>query len=600
MKKKFFCIPVFFLVMQAGQPSAQFLKSKIMFTVSMEHPASQLFHVQMTCVGLQSKTLNLKMPVWTPGYYQRLDYARHVENFRVKDNKGRDMKWSKPEDNTWQFQNNPEKSFTVSYDVKATRAFVATPYLDENRGYILPAGVFLYVDGMLRHPVEVIVKPYAGWSRVATGLDSVAGKQFTYTAPDFDILYDCPFLAGNLEELPSFTVRGIPHRFIGYQLGNFDKVQFMNDLKKIVETAADLIGDIPYKHYTFIAIGPGAGGIEHLNNTTVSFNGSGLHTPEGRLRLLHFLAHEYFHHYNVKRIRPIELGPFDYDHGSRTRLLWVSEGWTVYYEYLIVKRAGLSTTEELLNAIRKNILAFEGKPGRLFQTLEQASYQTWSDGPFGRTSDEVNKTISYYDKGPVVGMLFDFTIRHLTQNKKSLDDVMRFLYYEYYKKKKRGFTEAEFRKACEDMANAPLQDVFRYVSTTDEIDYPRYLSYAGLEIDTVATELPGVYAGFTTQERNDSLFVTAVDWESPAWQAGLRSRQYVQDINGMKATAAILKETIENAIRGDSIRLTIHNGNEFKSVIIITGVKKEKSFQISLTGNPNPLQKQILESWLKG
>src|SRR5690606_32667061 len=139
--------------------------------------------------------------------------------------------------------------------------------------------------------------------------------------------FDSPILASELEELPAFRVNGVPHRFIGYQLGEFDKVKFMADLKKIVESAVALIGDIPFKEYTFIGIGPGQGGIEHLNSTTISFNGSGLNTPGGRLRLYNFIAHEYYHHYNAKRIRPIELGPFDYKNTSKTRMLWVAEGF---------------------------------------------------------------------------------------------------------------------------------------------------------------------------------------------------------------------------------------------------------------------------------
>jgi predicted metalloprotease with PDZ domain len=579
---------------------SQNTKNSIAFTVSMENPSRHYFHVEMQCRDIKKESLLLKMPVWTPGYYQRLDFANNVENFHAADAKGKEIKSSKTSGNSWQLETMNAENILVSYDVKTTRPFVGTAYLDENRAYILPGAVFMFIDGMIQHEAEVIIKPQGSWDRVATGLDSVAGKKFTYTAPDFDILYDSPLLVGNLEELPSFTVKGIPHRFMGYQLGNFDKAAFMNDLKKVIEAATDMMGDIPYKHYTFISIGPGAGGIEHLNSASVSFNGSSLSTPEGKLRVLHFLAHEYFHHYNVKRIRPIELGPFDYDNGSRTKLLWVSEGLSVYYEYMIVHRAGLSTTEELFNAFRNNMLAFEGKPGRLFQTLEQSSYETWSDGPFGRTGDEVNKTISYYDKGPVVGLLFDFKIRQLTQNKKSLDDVMRFVYKEYYQKKKRGFTDAEFRAACEKIAGASLADVFEYVTTTKEIDYPTYFSYAGLSIDTTSKEMPGAYSGISTRERNDSLFITTVDWESPAWQAGLRARQPILEINGAKATIQLLKETTDKAHTGDKITFTVISDNGKKTMEVVCGKKKERSFNISPVQNLTPLQKQIFESWLKG
>jgi predicted metalloprotease with PDZ domain len=310
--------------------------------------------------------------------------------------------------------------------------------------------------------------------------------------------------------------------------------------------------------------------------------------------LLHFLAHEYFHHYNVKRIRPVELGPFDYDHGNRTNLLWVSEGLSVYYEYMLVHRAGLSTMEELFNAFRNNMISFEGKPGRLYQTLEQASYNTWSDGPFG---GDPNKSISYYEKGPVVGLILDFKIRSLTKNKRSLDDVMRFLYHEYYQKRKRGFTDDEFRNACEKIAGASLSDEFDYVTTTKEIDYPKYFSYAGLSIDTTTKELPGAYLGLNTRERNDSVFITTVDAGSPAWNVGIRARQTLAEINGAAATVKLLKETIDKSNADDKITLTVIANNSKKTIEVPLGKRKEKSFRISRVENPSQLQKSTFESW---
>jgi predicted metalloprotease with PDZ domain len=458
---------------------------QLQFTVSMEQPASHYFHVELRCSAIKDTATDVKMPVWTPGYYQRLDYAKNVEHFTVKNAAGDTLAWNMPAGNTWHISHPKQQAFTISYDVKTTRLFVGTPYIDEERAFIRPAGVFIHLAGKINLPVTVQIKPYSGWSNVATGLDSLAGKPFTYTASNFDVLYDSPFLIGNLDELPAFTVQGIPHRFIGYKLGDFDKQAFMNDLKKIITTATNLIGDIPYKHYTFLSIGPrGMGGIEQLNSTAISFSGESQKDTASRIRALNFLAHEYFHHYNVKRIRPIELGPFDYDNGSRTNQLWVSEGLSVYYEYLIVKRAGLSTEDNLFNAFTGNIKAFEKGIGKRHQSLQQASYETWSDGPFGRKDDKENKTISYYDKGPVVGMLFDFAIRQKTNNKKSLDDVMRALYKEYYQKKQRGFTEAELRQVITKTAGDPLTELFDYVYTTKELDYNKYLGYAGLAIDS--------------------------------------------------------------------------------------------------------------------
>jgi predicted metalloprotease with PDZ domain len=574
-------------------------KSTIEFEVSMDQPATHIFHVTMNCAGFEGDSIDLKMPVWSPGYYQRLDFANNVENFQVTDAFRNTPGWRKMPGNAWRVSST-SSSFVISYDVKTTRSFVGTPYLDEGRGYILPAGVFLYPAGEINHPVTVTIKPYSTWSNVATGLDSVSGKRFVYVAPDYDVLYDSPILVGNLEELPPFFVKGIPHRFIAYKPGEFDRASFMNDLKKIVETATTLIGDIPYTHYTFIGIGPGAGGIEHLNSTTVSFDGSNQNSPQNRLRTYFFLAHEYFHHYNVKRIRPIELGPFDYDNGSRTKMLWVSEGLSVYYEEMIVKRAGLCIEDDLFNAFRSNILAYEGKPGRLYQSLTQSSYETWSDGPFGRTGDDLNKTISYYDKGPAVGMLLDFKIRHETKNKKSLDDVMRTLYREFYQQKKRGFTEDEFTQVCEKIAGTSLADVFDYVSTTKEVDYKKYLQYAGLDIDTVSKEIPGGWLGISARQRKDSVFIANVDWNSPAWNAGLRQRNLIVEIDGARPNAKTIEPVLKSKNQGDEIDVTVMQGNEEKKVSILLGKKMEAPFTISRKPAMDKLQTAILESWLMG
>ena len=594
---KAFAIPIFFLFFSTAVLAQ---KSSLSYTVKMNNPEWHFFHVQLACKGIKKDFIDFKMPAWTPGYYQKMDYAKYLERLKATDETGKELKWEKTADNTWRVLTRNANTVNLEYDIKTMRSFVASAYVDETRAYILPAAVFLHIDKMINHPVQVTVIPDVKWNRVATGLDSIAGKKFTYTAPDFDILYDSPFLVGDLEELPSFYIRGVKHRFIGYKLGDFDRAQFIVDLKKVVDAAVNVIGHVPYKHYTFIAIGQGPGGIEHLNNTTFGFNGSNFNKRENYIRTLHFLAHEYFHHYNVKRIRPIELGPFDYDKGSRTKMLWVSEGLSVYYEYMVVRRAGISTDEELLNAFRGNMVAFENKPGKRYQTLEQASYETWSDGPFGRTGDEVNKTISYYDKGPVVGMLFDFKIRQVTKNKKSLDDVMRFLYKEYYQKKKRGFTEEELKSAFETVAGTSLNEEYEYVTTTKEIDYPKYFTYAGLKIDTSTLILPVAYLGFTLREREDSAFISSVDYESPAWNSSLRRGQQVLKINGEKATVNLLNKTVEAAKPGEKISLTVFVNNETKNIEIIFDKKKDRPFITATIGNPDPLQKQILEGWLKG
>lgn len=570
------------------------------YIVSMAEPATKTYQVALTCDGLSGKTTDFKMPAWMPGYYQILKYADFIHQFKVTDAQGKEVKWEKANHNTWRIFNEDRKSLVITYDVEAKRSFVATNYLDEERGFIAPPGMFLHVAGKINQSVTVAIQPYKGWDRVATGLEPVKGKPFTYTAKDFDVLYDSPLLIGALDELPSFKVRNVPHYFIGFKLGTFERDAFIGDLKKVVEAAVDVIGEIPFSNYTFIGTGPGAGGIEHLNSTAVSFSGGpALNTMQGRKGVLSFLGHEYFHHYNAKRIRPVELGPFDYDNGSRTRMLWVAEGVTSYYDDMLLRWAGLVSGEEILKTFQNSIRSYETSPGRLFQSVTQASYDTWSDGPFGRKNDEVNKTVSYYEKGPVLALMLDFKIRHETKNKKSLDDVMRTLYFDYYKKRNRGYTEAEFREVCETAAGVNLEEFFNYVYTVQEPDYRKYFAYAGLEVDTEEKTDKGAWLGVKGKAQGDTLLITNVDWESPAWHEGIRRQQELVSINGVKANLKLLEESTVKSKPGDLLKLGVLQNGKAVIIPVLLSQKTSKSFEIKRKANPSELEKTILKSWLK-
>jgi predicted metalloprotease with PDZ domain len=586
---------VFTLLFSSWQPAATGAPGTT-FIVSMPNPATHRFHVEMQTV-VAGETADFKLPAWTPGFYLLLNFAENVENFSVHDAGGRPLAWQKTDGNTWRVATQRGGSVTLTYDVKTTRPFVATCYLDEERGYIMPAGLLMHEAKKLHQPAVLTIVPFGKWKSVLTALDSVTGKKFTYSAPDFDVLYDSPILIGNLESLPSFTVHGVPHYFGGYRLGTFDRPGLIFDLQKIVTAAVDMMGDIPYTHYTFIAIGPGGGGIEHLNSTSFAFDGASLNTQEGRIKMLSFLAHEYFHHFNVKRIRPMELGPFDYDHENRTSQLWISEGLSVYYEYLLLRRAGIISQRELLDLLRKNMMAFENKSGRHVQSLAQSSLETWSDNPFARPEDEDSRKISYYDKGPVVGMFLDFAIRHQTDNKKSLDDVMRTLYKEYYQRLARGFTETEFRAVCAQVAGTSLPEIDAYVDGVRELNYPKYLGYGGFAVDTASHPWPGGYAGISLRQRGDSLFVAGVDPGSPAMKAGVTRGDVLLDVGGVRLTAASFTSALEASKPGDVIALTLLQHHHSSRKEIQLSAKTWRSFAIEPLPHSDALQQRILNSW---
>jgi len=563
------------------------------FTVSMEQPNTHYYHVVFRGEGMKDKTQDFKMPAWTPGYYQIMDYARNVLNFRAEDGAGNPLAWEKTAKNIWRVKSGKDASIAVSYDVYAFIRSVADSYLDDERGFISPTGVFMHVADRIQHPVTVTVRPYQNWTRVSTGLDPVEGRPNTFFAPDFDILYDCPILIGN-QEILKFEVQGIPHVFAGVNLGALDRAKFTADLKRMVESAVALIGEIPYRHYTFLAIGPGGGGLEHLNSTALTFNAAGLTSPAGYKRWLSFVSHEYFHHYNVKRIRPIALGPFDYDRENYTNLLWVSEGISVYYEDVILNRAGLLSRDEVLERFQSSIARFENGSGHLFQSATESSFDTWMKF-FSRGGNTANTTISYYEKGAALGMLLDFKIRNETKNRKSLDDVMRTLYRKFYKEKKRGFTDLEFREVCESEAGGSLSEIFEYASTVKEIDYPRYFAYVGLDIDVQPRELAGAWFGAAAQDQSGNLMILNVEMDSPALQAGLSVQDEIIALDGTRVTSRTMSEMLNSRKAGDKVRVLISRRNAIREVEVVLGKKTERSFRIKPLANPNPLQAAILK-----
>lgn len=588
------CLTVLWAMSQAA---AQGPPARVRFTVSMDQPNTHYFHVVLRCEGLKGEAQDFKMPSWTPGYYQIMDYARNVLNFKAEDGAGRDLPWTKTAKNTWRVETGKTGSIIVSYDVYAFNRFCADSYLDDRQGFICPAGVFLHIAGQLGRPATITVKPLHPEDTVTTGLDLVDGRPNTFFAPDFDVLYDCPLLIGKQEVL-TFNVKGIPHRFAGVDLGMFDRAQFIGDLERMIESAAALMGDIPYKHYTFISIGPGRGGLEHANSTALAFDGESFSSPGGRKRWLAFVCHEYFHLYNVKRIRPIALGPFDYDKENYTDMLWMSEGFTVYYEALILNRAGLFSRDDVLRQLESSIADYENIPGRLFQSAAASSFDTWLQS-FLRTGNAANTTISYYDKGAALGLLLDLAIRNASKNARSLDDVMRTLYRGFLRDRRRGFTDKEFRRACEEAAGVSLAEVFDYASSVKAIDYPKYLAYAGLGIDVEPRIVPGAWLGTTTRDEDGRLIVTGIEWDSPASKAGLSLEDEVIAVDGTRVNARTLTDFLRVRKPGDAVRVLASRRSAVREFSVVLGAETRRTFALTPLPDPTPLQAAILRDWLR-
>lgn len=581
-------------IMGFGFPA---LASTLTFTVSMDRPHTHYIQVQMECTGIQAEILDFKMPAWTPGYYKIMDHARHVVNFQAENENGQPFQWYKTAKNTWRVISRGEDYLRIRYEIFAFARSVADSFLDDQRAFLSPTGLFMYPDRSLQHPAEVTIKPYRDFKRISTGLDQVQGQTHTYAAPNFDVLYDCPILVGN-QEILSFKVRGIPHTVAIFQSGDFDREKLVAVLKRIVETSVHIVRDIPYKHYTFLFLGEGRGGLEHQNSMAVFTTIPDLDDPKVTRDWLAFITHEFFHLYNVKTIRPIALGPFDYERENYTNMLWFSEGGTVYYQYLILNRAGLISREECLDEFRKSIIGYEGIPGRRFQSAAQSSFDVWMTF-LNPTGDSANTTISYYSKGAGLTMLLDLLIRHNSGNTQTLDNVMQALYHTYHKQQQRGFTDLEFRQACETAAGTSLERFFEvYVDTTAPIDYPEILAYAGLEIAVEPNELPGISLGMDTRERDGALIVTRITPGGAAERAGLSIQDEIIALDEQRMDAETLQETLHTAAPDQPLQVLYARHGAVHEIEITPDRNSEADFRIQPMENPTEHQTELLDKWL--
>ena len=473
---------------------------KMEYNISFDQ-ARHYINVELNVTFQQpaNDTHTLEMPVWAPGYYMILDYPKNLSDFKATTPDGQTpLTWTKTSKNQWAIDVR-QTGFKVTYRIYANEHSVAESRVEKDMAFIAPNGVFMYLDGDKQHEVTVSIDMPAGWDKASTGMKPAGQNSVprrTFIAPDFDTLFDSPILLGN-HFVTQFTHEGHDYEFAIETPDGLSETTFIDDFKRMVSQTTRLIGHVPYDNYCLIHLGAGGGGLEHLNSQACYTSGS--YRFESRseyLRHLSFVTHEYFHLYNVKSIRPFELGPFDYSRECYTPLLWVSEGFTCYYENRILLQAGIIDADYMLNDLSSSIRTTETSEGHRHMSLRQSSYDIWLN--FFNHSENV---ISYYDKGPILGLLFDIELRRLTDTDRGLDDLMRLLYNRYYLQLKRGFTEQEFWQAAEEVAGSSLAHLRRYVDTTDEIDYETLLTPAGLAIDRNNWQLHKVNKASRQQEK---------------------------------------------------------------------------------------------------
>lgn len=451
---------------------------EISYDLSFDIPEKYI-DVDMTYIptGKRQETVEFKLPVWAPGYYIIIDYPKDLTGFDAKDQNGNPLRWEKKGKNAWVVET--ADTVHVSYRIFSDFRTVAECRVEESAAFVPGNGVFMHVAGDVNHPVSVGFELPKSWSKISTSLEQIDGR---YVAPNFDVLYDSPFLLGN-QLVKTYERGGHIYEFALETPQGFEESPMAEDFLKAVDQAVAIFGETPYESYHLLLLGEGRGGLEHQSSQADYTAGHwDFATRAEYLDELMFLTHEYFHNYNVKAIRPIELGPFDYDRENFTTGLWFSEGITCYYESYLLMKAGIISDQEHLDIISDYIRNTQKTEGRLHMSMRESSYDIWLNF-FNSNANHSATTISYYVKGPVIGFLLDARIRTMTSGAKSIDDLMKLLYDRFYKELGRGFTEEEFWAAAEEIAGGDLDMVRHYVDTADEIDYESILTPAGISID---------------------------------------------------------------------------------------------------------------------
>lgn len=540
-------------------PSFLLQAANISYEVSMPEPHTHYYNVKMSITDYEKDHFDVQMPVWSPGSYLIREYAKSVEDLSATFNK-KLLKTEKINKNTWRIYADSANNVTINYKVYAFKLSVRTSFVDASHGYFNGTSMFMFIDELRNIPHDLTIIPFKDWKKVSTSLTNLSEKGFQYQAEDYDILVDSPVEIGNHKTF-DFTSAGVLHHVAMYGKGNYNIDTLKVDMAKITQACTDVFGMNPNKEYTFIIhnLTYGGGGLEHSSSTTLQVNRWTYSAGSAYKGFLSLVAHEYFHLWNVKRIRPKALGPFDYNNENYTSLLWVMEGFTSYYDELLLYRAGVYTEEEIIRKFTGSISNIENQPGNKVQSVAHASFDAWIKA-YRPTENSYNTTISYYSKGSVVANMLDLIIIKNTKRKKNLDNVMQYLYDEYYTKQGRGFTDEEMKSALEEVSGLNMDDFFeKYINGTQSFDYATIFGYAGLTVETMLDTTPSL--GISTSRNK----IRKVNRASSAYLGRLNVNDEILAIDGFRVNGDI-NDFIEEKKVGDEISLLISRDNIIQTI----------------------------------
>lgn len=584
----------------------------------------------------------LMMAVWTPGSYLVREYAQHIDSMTVTDAQGKPRAFHKVRKNRWRVDSAGTDSITVRYRLYCNDMSVRTNWVGLQYAMINGAPTFITVPDRLQQPHRVRLVMPKNWKRSATSLRQGA-EPHQYVAANFDELVDSPIVAGNIHVYP-FEAGGVEHQLVNIgESGYWDGATAATDLQKLVEEHQRMWGSIPYDRYLFLnMIVESGGGLEH-DNSTLIMTSRWSFRDKGRYRSwLSLASHEFFHTWNVRRLRPKSLVRYDYENEVYTESLWIAEGITSYYQDLALVRAGLLSRNDYLSRLSGDVEGLQRTLGRTKQSLADSSYDAWIKY-YRRSDNSSNTEISYYTKGAVAAFLLDVRIRKLTGGQRSLDDVLRIMFERYAGV---GYTPDEFRAVASEVAGADLSDWFRRaIDSTEELDYSD-LEFVGLEIPApflAQQKAAAAEEGDDPAEEGDDEddedeedeegdddgdddeddapaaqeaaakpkgrpwvglavgstgTVAAVTPDSPAYEAGINLGDEILAINDFRLAGSLDSRLSQFEI-GDTLEVLLSRRGQLMRMNLTIGARESESWRLRYLSKPSDEQKQQLELWLE-
>lgn len=596
-------LSVLLLTTVCGLPSAARAQQQepIRYELSFPRPANHYVEVEARFPAAGRAELDVFMPVWTPGSYLVREYSRNVEKVSASGPDGQALGVTKTSKNHWRVQTGGARDVRFTYRVYSREMGVRTNWVEDAFALINGAATFITLsDGMSRpHMVSLSLPPQ--WKRSISGLQD-GRTPHTFTAATYDQLVDSPIVAGN-PAIHEFRVAGKPHYLVNVNEPPFwDVARSVADVQKLVEQNLRFWGALPYDKYVFLnVLTESGGGLEHQNSVTMMASRWATRTRRRYVRWLGLVSHEYFHLWNVKRLRPVELGPFNYDVENYTRSLWVAEGLTDYYGGMMLRRAGLISDDEMFEDLSGAIIELQTTPGRLVQPLELASFDAWIKEYRG-DENSPNVAISYYTKGAVVGFLLDAKIRRATAGGRSLDDVMRTALARF--SASRGYTPAEFRQVVNETAGTDLSAwMQRSLETTEELDYTEALEWFGLRFvpSPPSRGFGGqiTWQGLRLRSDNNRLVVSQVRRDTPAESSGINVDDEIVALDEYRLRADQWDARADLYQPGDTVSVLVSRRDALVRFDLRIAEPVEDQWRVRPLGDATPAQQQHLRAWLE-